>query len=93
MRIAEIEIYADAGNTVVLRHPDRRFPGCLIQGDSLQAMLQSLKLVARESAGISDNAAVELNDVILGLAERLEHYKSVLAAHDLALPFVEERDG
>jgi hypothetical protein len=35
MRIEPVEIYSDAFNGAVIRHRGRRFPGTLIQGDTL----------------------------------------------------------
>lgn len=93
MRRVEVEIYADSGNDVILRHPGRHFPGCLIPGDSLRIMLQSLKAVARESSALSGEAASELDDVICALSDRLARYKTVLHAHHIDLPFVEGSDG
>lgn len=38
MHTADVEIYSDQTNAAVLRHPGRRFPGLLVQGDSLYAL-------------------------------------------------------
>lgn len=38
MRSDSVEIYSDQTNAAVMRHPDRRFPGILIQGDSLYTL-------------------------------------------------------
>jgi len=38
MHTATVEIYSDTSNAAVLRHPDRRFPGVLIQGDTLHSL-------------------------------------------------------
>ncbi|WP_326654888.1 DUF6959 family protein [Streptomyces sp. NBC_01750] len=35
MELIEAELFTDPGNDVVVRLPPRRFPGVLIQGDSL----------------------------------------------------------
>lgn len=33
-----VEIYSDASNYAVMRHPGRNYPGALIQGDSLSVL-------------------------------------------------------
>lgn len=38
-----IEVFANETNFAVLRIPDRQFPGVLIQGDSLAAIIGELK--------------------------------------------------
>lgn len=35
MRTESVEIYSDETNRAVIRHPGRKFPGVLIQGDTL----------------------------------------------------------
>jgi hypothetical protein len=38
MRVEPVEIYSDQTNAAVMRHPDRHFPGVLVQGDTLWTM-------------------------------------------------------
>jgi len=90
MKKEEVEIYSDASNVAVLRHPGREFPGSLIQGDSLYNLLQNIKEAKQEiDNGDSSEASEILNDVIENLTFRLEHYKEVLKEHGRDLPFVE----
>jgi hypothetical protein len=35
MERIEIEVYSQATNQAIVRMPNRKFPGCVIQGDSL----------------------------------------------------------
>ena len=87
MRVEPVDIYSDASNAAVLRHPGRRYPGCLIQGDSLFALVQTLRTVQLESARLSEDASDGLTQVAEYLAELLAHYRAVLVAHDIELPF------
>jgi len=43
LRIEQVEIYSDASNMAIMRHPGRRFPGMLIQGDSLHNLCQAVE--------------------------------------------------
>lgn len=88
MRIETVEIYSDATNAAVMRHPDRRFPGVLIQGDTLDSLVRRIGSVQREEGG-AEEAAAELAEIHEELEELLRHYKSVLASHALELPFRE----
>ncbi|WP_425506589.1 DUF6959 family protein [Sphingomonas kyeonggiensis] len=45
MRTELIEIYSDATNAAVMRHPGRQFPGMLIQGDTLYSLSRSIAVV------------------------------------------------
>lgn len=89
MRIEPVEIYSDASNAAVLRHPGRRFPGLLVQGDTLCSLVQSLEQAKLDAGVLNEDAAVELDSVIERLRELLEYYKVVLAQHDIKLPFYE----
>ncbi|WP_374040997.1 hypothetical protein [Massilia sp. PAMC28688] len=74
----EVEIFSDQSNAVVMRHPGRNFPGCLIQGDSLYALLQSLAIVQSETERLSEEAAGELEDVVARLPDLMANYRTTL---------------
>src|SRR5262245_1747536 len=38
MHVEQVEIYSDVSNAAVMRHPGRRFPGVLVQGDTLYTL-------------------------------------------------------
>lgn len=88
MRTEEVEIYSDATNAAILRHPARRFPGILLQGDTLHAVCVELdticKEIGRDGPGI--DAANDLREQFRSL---LNHYSASLLAHDIDLPFYE----
>jgi len=90
MKKEQVEIYSDASNHAVMRHPGREFPGSLIQGDSLHCLLQDLKEAKDELAnGDTEEAFEILGNIIENLTYRLDHYKKVLKEHGRELPFVE----
>jgi hypothetical protein len=88
MRTEPIEVFSDATNAAIMRHPGRRFPGVLVQGDTLYSMCRRADEACR-GADRSSEAYEELNDLRNHLWELLTHYKSVLREHDLPLPFPE----
>lgn len=88
MYTANVEILSDEPNMAVLRHPGRRFPGVLVQGDTLHALLGQAS-DALVMLGPEDLAAANaLGDLKSRLETLLEHYEAVMAAHGLELPFV-----
>lgn len=87
MRVEPVEIFSDASNGAVLRHPGRRYPGCLIQADSLHAVLESLQRVQHESGRLTADAAGELSEAAERLTELLEHDCIVMQEHGMDLPF------
>lgn len=91
MRTERVEIFSDFPNSAVMRHPGRKFPGVLVQGDSLYSWCQALDDVCKKSRGrIDDEAYSELNELRNRLWDTLNKYKQVLADHDISLPFSEQ---
>lgn len=90
MRTANVEIFSDQSNAAVMRHPERRFPGVLIQGDSLYVLCrQADAACAGAKPSANADAYDELNNLRNTLWSYLNHYKVVLSEHQLPLPFSE----
>jgi hypothetical protein len=88
MEIASVEVYSDASNFAVMRHPGRKFPGALVQGDTLFNLCKSADRAceaAKESG--CERAFEEINQLRNDLWYRLNHYKSVLESHGIELPY------
>lgn len=93
MRSDTVEIFSDATNAAVMRHLGRCFPGILIQGDTLYSLCVWADDACKASRGrIDEEAYAELNELRNHLWHFLDHYKSVLAEHQMSLPFCERPD-
>jgi hypothetical protein len=90
MHTESVEIYSDATNSAVMRHPGRHFPGVLVQGDTLHSMCVTADAVCVAARGrISKEEFDQLNDLRNHLWALLTHYKGVLDEHKIGLPFSE----
>jgi hypothetical protein len=91
MRNETVEIYSDAINQAVLRHPSRKFPGVLIQGDTLFTLWVSANgaCTAASPERLGEEGYEELVELRDRLRSIVDHYKAVLAEHGISLPFVE----
>lgn len=89
MRIEAVEIYSDATNAAILRHPGRHYPGLLVQGDTLYRLCRSADEACRE-IGRGNSGFEEANALRNALQDFLAHYKTVLAEHRIDLPFFEQ---
>lgn len=87
MKVESVEIYSDATNMAVMKHPGRAYPGVLVQGDTLHSMVASLRYVIGNGDCLPDEAAGRLQEVAERLEDMLTHYRSVLAANQIQLPF------
>ncbi|WP_425481654.1 DUF6959 family protein [Cognatilysobacter lacus] len=88
MRLEQIEIYSDATNAAVMRHPGRHFPGVLVQGDTISHLASWLsRAVAEiETCNLSDEAQEGLLYVHQSLTGLAEHYSAVVRQHGIRPP-------
>ena len=88
MRTEVVEIYSDQANAAILRHPGRKFPGVLVQGDTLHLLCHRADDACEAAKGVVQSDAYdELNDLRNQLWSLLNHYSSVLGEHQIPLPF------
>jgi hypothetical protein len=89
VEILSVEMFTPVGNNAVLRLPGRRFPGVLVQGDSLSILVEHVREVVERARQGSDEdllgAAEALQDLLLAAQEK---YEKALADHGIALPYV-----
>ncbi len=77
-----VEIYSDVSNYAVMRHPDRNFPGSLIQGDSLGILISEIQEAKEELAsGNLDDVKGILEMLEERLQERMDVYNEALQGH------------
>ena len=88
MERKELEVFSEECNYAIVRMPDRSFPGCVIQGDSLSILLHCAERASALAAGTGDAELIdEIEELRESLADRLNHYAHVLKAHGMGLPF------
>jgi hypothetical protein len=77
-------------NAYVLRHPQRRFPGILVQGDSLHIMWQQARQVreAVQSGRLSEDDLGEAEALAHGLGRLVVVYEAALGEAGIELPYV-----
>jgi len=94
MRHTHVEMFGDAVNAAVLRVPGRKYPGILVQGDSLHALRRSVsRAIAALRVGSGDDAETELADLESTLQQYQAAYEAALASAGLPLPYVPDEGG
>lgn len=84
-----VEILSVSINMPVLRMPGRRFPGVLVQGDTLSSLLALSRMAQERAQESGDAELVDLTaEMSSELSEFLREYERVLKARDLPLPYV-----
>lgn len=87
----ELEVYSDTSNQAVVQAPGRRFPGSVIQGDSLAilcASAQQLSLWIEANSDANDDVRWLAQGLQEALLSRLLHYQSTLKESGLDLPYM-----
>jgi hypothetical protein len=92
MRTEPVEIYSDATNAAIMRHPGRKYPGVLVQGDTLNSLYVLADAVCRRASHVDPDMRDELEDLRQRLGHLLAHYKATLTAHGIPLPFNAQAD-
>jgi hypothetical protein len=90
MIVKSLEVYAQGSNCAVVKPPGRKFPGCVIQGDSLRHLCGLAVSVAervRDRTPQDEEFMGDLQELVHRLVGRLLHYQQVMQAHGIKLPY------
>ncbi|MFF3323205.1 DUF6959 family protein [Streptomyces sp. NPDC002889] len=88
MERVEAELLTDGGNKAVMRLSPRRFPGVLIQGDSLSILRSEVaELVEACDQGDIAGAREAVGLLLADLDELLARYAAALEAHEIPRPY------
>lgn len=72
-----------------MRHPKRRFPGVLIQGDTLHSMrVLAEKVLSIIDETTDEDAYYDMEYILEWLTTAVEHYNITLSEHGMDAPFV-----
>jgi len=89
VKVEPVEIYSDETNRAIMRHPGRKFPGVLIQGDNLHSLCVEMELLCAELQARLGETPKAARKISSALQTYLSHYKQVLDEHGSRLPFSE----
>ena len=90
METLPLDVYSTRPNMAIVRAPGRKFPGMVIQGDSLHILWDCAKCVSDRLRQLKiDDAELlgEVESLLEDLEERLSHYENVLAENGIDLPY------
>ena len=85
----EVELLGDAINAPVIQLPERRFPGILIQGDSLARLTSAARRCKQAAAaGTIADTVRELEELVQDLSQFQREYEKALTSNGIDLPYV-----
>ncbi|MEU0208352.1 DUF6959 family protein [Streptomyces canus] len=88
MERIEAELFTDGGNDAVVRMPGRRFPGVLVQGDSLRVLRSDVAGVVEAcERGDLDEARGSAGLLLADLDALLARYEAALNEHQIPRPY------
>lgn len=92
MKSIEIEVLSEIPNASVIQLPWRKFPGIVVQGDTLSTMYSRFQRIKDYCISNPETVPDEVEESLqmLGdqLASLLEHYEAVLNSKSIRLPYV-----
>jgi hypothetical protein len=81
-------VLTEPSNYAVVQLPDRKYPGVVFQGDSLNALTHRLRGALRAASVHNDEALnAELEDALALLEAARDRLKTVCAREGVELPF------
>lgn len=86
MKPLKVEVFSEATNCPIIRFPGRKFPGLLIQGDTLKNFADTIEELITLDAN-SEEFRNELTDVTVQIKSMLAHYERVLDAYNIRVPY------
>ena len=86
---ASAKILEVGANGAVVQLPERKFPGIVVQGDSLSILLSDFEEL-KENIAKKDESEITASLAMIErhLKERVEFFESVLEKHGIELPYV-----
>lgn len=88
MATIEVELLTDQGNNAVVRLPERKYPGILVQGDTLNTLISTTSEII-EALNRSDTTEAQelLGELVAQLHEARERYEAALRQCGIELPY------
>lgn len=94
MKRIELDVITETTNAAVVRMPDRKFPGIVLQGDSLNYLRVLAADMKKRLAGFKDedltDTAEELESLLQGYARA---YEAALELEGIDLPYPKSLPG
>jgi hypothetical protein len=90
MHVEPLEVYARDSNYAVVKPPGRRYPGSVIQGDTLSILCDAAKSIAeavRTGQTETEDFLGDVEELTNDLIGRVLHYQRVLDDHGIELPY------
>jgi hypothetical protein len=88
MKRIEIEILSDSINCPVVSVPGRKYPGVVIQGDSLKILLGLAEEIGNQTTSDQDEElAATLERLKRKLSDYVTEYETAMKAHGRDLPY------
>ena len=88
MQKITVDVYTEPTNNAVLQIPGRRYPGVLVQGDSLRSIFLAAdsiwKLAGKQTDKDLLDEALTLRET---LAEIVNYYEQALSENQIPLPY------
>lgn len=88
MEVMPLEVYSPQANMAIVKPPGRRFPGIVIQGDTLHELFVAAGKAEEMARRSADAELVAWAGKLSGEIGKLHaHYERVMVEHGVRLPY------
>jgi hypothetical protein len=86
--VDQVQLLSHPANFAVVQLSQRKYPGVVIQGDTLHSLVKQLERMSRLlDSGASGEALDEIKYVTGILTEALKHYEQICSERGIELPY------
>lgn len=84
----QADLLSPPHNFAVVQLPERKYPGVVVQGDTLHSLQKQVEQMGRLLGTMAlDELAGEIEYLNVRLSEALRHYERVCVERNIALPY------
>ncbi len=88
-----VDVYTQVTNNAIVRMPERKFPGVVIQGDTLSIIFDGLMSALEKIEGqVDEDAFLSILEQAEAVESHLLHYEETLLKHGIELPYYRDFD-
>ena len=85
------ELWSHPGNFAIIQLPERAYPGVVVQGDTLNALIDQIQTMrALLQANDLQALAEEIEDLQEQLSSARVHYEQVCSGRGVGLPYAKQ---
>lgn len=94
MKTVNMELFTPPGNNAIVRLPGRKYPGIVLQGDSLHVLFGLICEIRKKTEDLGGRDLLDsVDDLHQQVQQMLDFYEHVCRENGIAIPYVRQENG